>query len=168
MTVWNSIEGTIELRDGAGSSNKLDSYSGYHALVPVIIGFSIPLAIFVLAFPQAAKDIRFIVLSLLFLIGLATAVIFFLSLLRPGTALSVVFDPERRVAEVIRSGTFAHSVYTIPFKRIQSVRIETHYDDDGYASEKPVLVLTPRELIELPASTTSSDVALIRRMIGLA
>lgn len=158
---------TIELADPQFASSQLASYSGYHALVPVLIGLSIPMSLFVTIQPDAIKDGRFVVLAILLLIAVCAAAIFVLSLLNPGTTLAVRFDAATRMVEVIRSGTFAHVVYSIPFNRVVGVRLETQYDDDGYAVQKALMVLQPREVIELPPGTTQRDIAIVRAAIGL-
>ncbi len=168
MSVRQNTAQQLVLMDASPAAGGLQSYAGLHAMVPILIGLSIPLFLFTLAEPRALQDTRFIVLALLFIMSIVTAAIFVLSILRPGTTQSVSFHPGRAVADVVRTGRFAHSVYTIPFSRIRAVRIETRYDDDGYATQFPVMVLAPRELIELPATTSPADVAAIRQMIGLA
>lgn len=168
MTGTMATSNTVELRDSSVEGDELSSYAGYHALVPILIGLSIPLSLYVLAVPDAIKDSRFAVMMLLVLITVVTGAIFLISILRPGATMTVRFDGNRRVAEIVRSGTFAHSVYTVPFARIQSVRIETRYDDDGYGVMQPVMILKPREAVELPPTTTPADVARIRELIGLA
>lgn len=158
----------IHLTEAAAHETGIASYDGFHALLPTVIGFAIPLVLFMLAAPSVTQDIRFVVLILLALVALITAAIFILSLLRPGTTLEAHFDGRRRMVRIIRSGLFAHTVYTVPFNRICAVRIETSYDDDGYATLQPLLILRPREVIDLPPSTTAHDIANIRAMLGLA
>ncbi len=159
--------GELLLADEPAGTMRLGSYTGFHALVPVMIGFSTPLILFLVATPSAASDVRFVAAAFLGLISVTTAALFLLSLLRPGITLEAHFDPKRRVARFVRAGLFAHTVYSVPFSRIRSVRVETEYDDDGYASLQPLIILEPRELIELPSSTTGADITTLRRMIGL-
>jgi hypothetical protein len=166
MTAARPAAQTIELTNPELSDSQLGSYTGFHALVPVLIGLSIPLSLFVTIQPDAMKDARFVVTAILLLIAVCAATIFVMSLLNPGTTLAVRFDAAAKRVEVIRSGTFAHVVYHIPFQRVVAVRLETQYDDDGYAVQKALMVLQPREIIELPTNS-QRDIALIKAAIGL-
>jgi hypothetical protein len=167
MSIAQTSPNTIELADQQFEQSQLGSYSGYHALVPVLIGLAIPLTLFVTIQPDALRDARFVATAILLLIGVSAAAIFVVSLLNPGTILAVRFDSAARVAQVIRSGTFANIVYSVPFNRVVAVRLETQYDDDGYAVQKALMVLQPREVIELPPSTSARDIALIKAAIGI-
>jgi hypothetical protein len=165
MSVAHQSSG-FELADPQFAADGVGSYSGYHALVPVLIGLAIPFSLFVTIQPDALQDVRFIVVAFLLLIGVCAATVFIISLLNPGNTLAVRFNAAAQNVEVIRSGTFAHTVYTIPFRRVVAVRLETQYDDDGYAVQKALMVLQPREVIELPTNS-QRDIALIKATIGL-
>ncbi len=156
-----------EFADPQYSSSQLGSYKGLHALVPVLIGLAIPLTLFILIQPDALHDARFIIVAILLLIAVCAGTLFVVTLLSPGVTLAVRADAARRTVDIVRSGNFAHTVYTVPFNRITAVRIETNYDDDGYAYRRAVMSLQPRELIELPSSTTDRDVVVLRSIIGL-
>lgn len=43
--------------------------------------------------------------------------------------------------------------------------MDTRYDDDGYYTSVPVLILTTRENVQLPAGTTEADIATLRAML---
>ena len=43
--------------------------------------------------------------------------------------------------------------------------MDTRYDDDGYYTSVPVLILTTRENVQLPAGTTEADIATLREML---
>ncbi len=167
MSTSYTAQSHYELADPQFTSSGLGSYQGLHALVPVLIGLSIPLTLFTLIQPDALQDARFIVVAILLLIAVSAGTLFIVTLLSPGVTLALKADGARRVVDVIRSGNFAHTVYTVPFTRITSIRIETTYDDDGYAYRRAVMALQPREVIELPSSTTERDVAVRRGTAAL-
>ena len=65
----------------------------------------------------------------------------------------------------VKPGHGARAPTKLPFADIATVRTETRYDDDGYQTTLPVLVLTTREIVQLPIGTTESDVATMRAML---
>lgn len=148
-------------------SAELSNYNGMHALVPMLLGLTAPCALLFMIDPAALRDIRIWIFLIMVVVLVVAGAIFVLSLLNPGTTVAATFNSATRRADFIRSGTFANTVYTVPFSRIVSVRLETVYDDDGYQSSVPVIVLTPHEEIELPRDLGAADVDSIRAMLGM-
>lgn len=141
------------------------AYKGLHALVPILIGLSLPILLFSVFEPRALANGRLVLHLVMLGVVLIAATVFFLSLVNPGNVVQAVFDPAKRTVELVRSGAFANNILSIPFDRIASVRIETTYDDDGYQQRVPLIVLTDREAHRLPAGTTETDVAAIRTLL---
>jgi hypothetical protein len=56
----------------------------------------------------------------------------------------------------------------IPFEKINSVRVRSDYDDDGYPNPIAELVLASRQRIELPEGTDEADVRVLKAAIGLS
>ena len=96
---------------------------------------------------------------------LIAALAFVYSVFDPGEITRVTFDKQARQVVADRSGLFATSMIEIPFSDIAAVRIETRYDDDGYESNIPIMVLTGHKVIQLPAGTTAADVAKMRDLM---
>lgn len=155
----------IVIAESGYAPTDLAKYAGWHALSPILIGLALPLALFLIAKPAVLENTRALVSLIMFVIALLAGAVFIASLLQPGTTVAVTFNRDRRMAEVIRAGLFAHVVYAVPFARIVAVRIETHYDDDGYKTNLPRMILTPREIIDLPASATPRDIAAINQIL---
>ncbi len=159
-------QGRLVLVDPTVAHVAPGAYKGFHALVPILIGLSVPLLLFSLFDPRALGNVRFVLHIVMFAIAAVAAVVFFLSIVDPGHVVQAVFDPSRRTADLVRSGAFANNILTIPFDRITAVRLETAYDDDGYQQQVPLVVLAGRETHRLPAGTTADDIAAIKALIG--
>lgn len=149
------------------STQDTGSYAGLHALVPILLGLFAPCLLFMIIDPAALKDYRIWVFLILVAVLVSAGGLFILTLLNPGSTISAKFDPLSRRVELVRAGLFANTVYTVPFGRIVEVRMETAYDDDGYKSAVPVLVLTPHEEIELPRHIGKSEIAAIRAVLNM-
>jgi hypothetical protein len=166
MSASQQSRGQLVLIDESVQHSAPGAYKGLHALVPVLIGLSLPIVLFSMFDPRALGNTRLVLHILMMGVALVAATLFFLSLLNPGNVVQAVFDPERRCLDLVRSGAFANNVLTVPFDRIASVRIETAYDDDGYQQRVPLVVLSNRETYQLPAGTSEADIAAIRDLIG--
>ncbi len=138
----------------------------------ITLGLAVPFTEFARIGSAAFQDAEVVAFVLLTELGIAAGMIFIMTLLNPGKTIAAEFQPATRKVDLVRSVEFAHTVYTVvhavPFNRIAPARIETHYDDDGYKTLRPLLIRRPREAIELPAGTTPDDVAAINAMLGLA
>ncbi len=144
-----------------------ESRSGrWHLLMPVLIGLLAPLLALLLV--DARALVNFSVMIQIYLIAMliiATGA-FLISIFDQGEVTNVVFDKANKVVAVERTGLLATKLTEIPFVDIASIRIETRYDDDGYKAAVPVLTLSSRETIPLPAGTGEAEVAAMRAIIG--
>lgn len=134
-------------------------YTGRHALVPVLIGLMGPVLVISLVDPRALASASVLVHIYLFAIFMIAAGAYIYSVLDPGEVTRVTFDKQAGFVSAERSGLFAMSTLDIPFSDISTVRIEARYDDDGYQTAIPVMVLKNRQIVPLPAGTTEADVA---------
>jgi hypothetical protein len=135
------------------------------ALPPVLLGLLAPILVFVLIDPRALSDASLIAQVYLFIIFLMAAAAYVISVFETGEVISVTVNKATRSIQVERIGSFAKSTMELPFADVATVRIETRYDDDGYQTAMPVIVLTTREVVPMPAGTTESDVAHMRAML---
>lgn len=141
------------------------SYAGRHAMVPVLLGLLAPVIVLSLVDPRALANVSVILHIYLFLIfGIAVAVYIY-TVFAPGDITKVTFQKRQRVVIAERAGLFATTKSEIPFSDIASVRVENRYDDDGYETPVPVIVLTDHKVLQLPAGTTEADVATMRSLM---
>jgi len=149
--------------DAAGGRG---SYSGLHALVPILLGLAAPAVLISLVDPMLIggnqEAVRFFLVVLLFI----TASVFAFSALDVGRIVMVTFDPAARVVEIVQSGRLAHREDRIPFVELSNARMEQHYDDDGYQWYEPVLYLRSGDRIGLPETTTMEDIEAINAALG--
>ena len=136
-----------------------------HALPPILLGLLAPMLVFVLIDPRALTNASLILHVYMFAIFVTASAAYLISVFETGEVTSVNFDKAEKTVLVERTGLLAKSRMELPFADIATVRIETRYDDDGYQTALPVLVLTTREIVQLPEGTTESDVAAMRAML---
>lgn len=139
-----------------------------HAVAPILLGLIAPVLVLLIVDPRAlgsATVILHIYLGFMFLLATAAYIV---SVFDEGQLTRIEFNEIERVLEVERTGLVAKKTVQIPFSDISKIRMESRYDDDGYQSEVPLIVLHTHEVIELPATTTEADVAAMRRLIGRA
>lgn len=135
------------------------------ALAPVLIGLLAPMLVFGLIDPRALMDFGLIAQVYLFIIFLMAAAAFVISVFETGEVTSVTVNKATKSIQIERIGSFAKSTMELDFADVATVRIETRYDDDGYQTAMPVMVLTTREVVPMPAGTTETDVAHMRAML---
>ena len=143
-----------------------DTYEGLHALVPVILGLSVPL---ILLSPFAAvlqENLERLPVYGLVPVALLAGLAFLISIVAAGTVTHALFDPRTRMVEMVRLGPLANSRWRIPFTQIASVRLVASYDADGAKSLRPLIELKSGEHIELPAETTWNDIEIFRRLLA--
>lgn len=167
MTASTKTDDNLQVSESDYVGPGAGGYVGLHALVPILLGIFAPCALFMIIDPDALKDYRIWVFLLVVAVLVTAGGIFVLTLLNPGTTISAKFDPLGRKVEFERSGLFANTVYTVPFGRVVEVRLETVYDDDGYKSAVPIVVLTPHEEIELPRHIGRNEIEAIRAVLGM-
>ena len=141
------------------------TYAGRHALVPVLLGLAAPVIVLSLVDPRALASASVILHVYLFLIFAIATGAYIYSVFAPGDITKVTFQKRQRVVIVERAGLFATTKSEVLFSDIASVRIETHYDDDGYETAVPVIVLTDHKFLQLPAGTTQADVDAMRGLM---
>lgn len=141
------------------------SYTGRHALVPVLIGLTSPILVISLIDPRALASVSVIFHIYLFLIFVVATGAYIYSVIEPGEITKVTFDKKSRKVMVTRSGLFATTAEEVPFYDIAAVRIEARFDDDGYQTDIPVMVMTDHKTMLLPAGTSEGDVIKIRAIL---
>ena len=141
------------------------NYAGRHALVPVLLGLAAPVIVLSLVDPRALASASVILHVYLFLIFAIATTAYIYSVFAPGDITKVTFQKRRRVVIAERAGLFATTRSEILFSDIASVRIENRYDDDGYETPVPVIVLTDHKVLPLPAGTTEADVTAMRGLM---
>lgn len=138
----------------------------FHAIGPILIGLLAPMMVLFAIDPRAlasASVLTHIYLGAIFLIATGAYVV---SVFDPGEVTRVDFLKSERVLSIERTGLLAKKTVIVPFEDVASLRFETRYDDDGYKSDVPLIVLTTREVIELPAETTQVDIDAMRALLG--
>jgi hypothetical protein len=137
-----------------------------HLLMPVLIGLMAPALALLLVDARALASFTVMIQIYLIAMLIVATGAFVISIFDQGEVTKVVFDKVNKVAAIERTGLLATRLTEIPFTDISSIRIETRYDDDGYQAAFPVLNLSSREIIPLPAGTGEAEVAAMRAIIG--
>ncbi len=140
-------------------------YTGRHALVPILIGLVAPVLVLMIVDPRALGSAAVLLHIYMFAIFVIATGAYIWTVLDPGSVTRVTFDKQTRKVIAERSGALAKSMLEIPFVDIAAIRMESRYDDDGYETNTPVLVLTTREVVHLPAGTTESDIVVMRSLM---
>jgi len=143
-----------------------ESYSGWHALAPALLGLVIPGLVAYHFFPETFSfdDLASIGLYLCALF-VAAAVVFVYTVFNPKALVEVSFDPGTRTAELVRDGLFGTSRQRFAFRQIADVYMGTRFEKDGRKEFVPVMLLTTDETIELPPGTTQAHIDRIRKSI---
>ena len=144
------------------------AYAGMNALSPVLLGLTLPLVVFMVATPMAFKRAGPILVILLVLLFLVALVVFLVSVFCKGPVTALALAPGAEVLEIYRAGPFATSQDRIDLVDIADLRIATFYDDDGYASRIPELVLEDGSTLHVPIGVDDGEVAQFRAALGLA
>jgi hypothetical protein len=139
--------------------------SGRYVLVPILIGLVAPVLVISILDPRALANSGALLHVYLLAIFVVALGVYIWSVLDPGDITRVTFDKASRKVIAERSGLFAKSATEIDFADIASIRFEAHYDDDGYQTSVPILVLSDRKTVQLPAGTTEADIAAMRALI---
>lgn len=159
MTETNSQRIVFEVGDGSQDTR-------LHAIAPVLVGLLAPALVLMFVDPRAlssASVLLHVYLGAIFVIAVGAYTV---SVFDQGHVTRIDFDDADRVLAIERTGLVAKKTALIPFSDIATLRIETRYDDDGYKRNVPLIVLTTREVMELPESLSESDIATMRRLIG--
>ena len=137
-----------------------------YALPMILLGLLAPaLALFIVD-PRALMNVSVVMHIYLAAIFLIAAGAYFISLFETGEVTRVTVNGKTRLVVIERTGLLAKSASEIRFEDIASVRVETRYDDDGYETAIPVIILTTRETVPLPAGTSESEVATMRALLN--
>ncbi len=136
-----------------------------HALPPILLGLLAPLLVFMVIDPRALSSASLIAHVYMVVIFLLSGIAFLISVFETGEVTSVTIDRPTRTIHVERIGMVAKSFMDIDFADVATVRIETRYDEDGYQTALPFIVLTTREVVPMPAGTTEADVAQMRAVL---
>ena len=135
------------------------------ALAPILMGLAAPVLVLLLIDADALSGANLIIQLYLYAMFAVATGAYIVSIFETGDVTGVTMDGPARKFIVERTGLIAKSALEIPYADVAAVRIETRYDDDGYQTAMPVLVLTTREVVPLPAGTTESDVVTMRAMM---
>ena len=141
------------------------TYAGRHALVPVLLGLLAPVIVLSLIDPRALASASVILHIYLFLIFAMAVAAYIYSVFAPGDITKVTFQKRQRVVIAERAGLFATTKSEVSFADISTVRMDNRYDDDGYETAVPVIILTDHKILQLPAGTTEADIATMRGLM---
>lgn len=151
--------------DSAQFAVKSERSAHRHALPPILLGLLAPMLLFLLIDTRALEDASLIAHVYMIAIFVVAGLAYLFSVFETGEVTSATADNVSRTIVVERTGLLARSEIEIPFNAIATVRMDTRYDDDGYQTAVPVLVLATREMVQLPAGTSESDIAGLRAII---
>lgn len=135
------------------------------ALPSVLLGLLAPMLLFLLVDLADPSIVAYVYLVAIFVIA---SVAYLICIFETPESTSMIADQHRQVITVEKTGLLARKSIEIPFSNVATVRMETRYDDDGYYTSLPILVLTSRETVQLPTGTTDSDIATLRTMLHQA
>jgi hypothetical protein len=137
-----------------------DAVAGGHryALAPMLLGLLAPALVILIVDARALSNPGpALLLYLVAIFGLATLA-YVVSLFEAGDITRVMVDRAAREIIVEKTGLLTRYETAIPFADVAAIRIETRYDDNGYQTAIPIILLTDRNVVPLPAGTTESDI----------
>jgi hypothetical protein len=143
------------------------AYAGMNALSPVLMGLTLPLVFFMTLAPMAFQRSGPILVVLLMLLFLVALVVFVVSVFFKGPVTALAAQPGEGVLEIYRAGPFATSQDRIDADDIADLRLATFYDDDGYATRVPQIMLEDGATVELTIAVDETDVRQFREVLGL-
>lgn len=141
-------------------------YHGLHAVSPILLGFATPFVVLLLIAPHVVLSLGPLAYGLLNLTVLASGAIFIHGVFNRGKVAAVAIDPERRVVDIIETGTFARAITSLPFDSITAYRVTTHYDREGNCFPRSQIVLRTGESVIVPIVPNANELAIIRAIIG--
>ncbi|HMN38322.1 MAG TPA: hypothetical protein PKD49_11520 [Hyphomicrobium sp.] len=141
-------------------------FLGLQAAAPALIGLMAPALVLFIVDPRALGSVNVLLHIYLGAIFVIATGAYILSVLDPGYVTRISLDKKTRTITIERTGLLARKAFDIPFSDVASLRTDTRYDDDGYRSDVALLVLSNREAIELPATTSEADLAAMRAALG--
>jgi hypothetical protein len=136
-----------------------------HALVPVLLGLLGPIAVLSIIDIRALANASVIIHIYMFALFVIALGAYIISVFEPGEITRVTVDRKARLVVLERTGLLARKNIEVPFSDIATVRVDVHGDDDGYETAVPVIILTSRDVLPLPAGTSEADVATMRTML---
>lgn len=151
---------------GDASIASTETYDGRHALLPVLLGLSLPLLAVILFDASDAGTARKISVIMLGLVFIVASIVSVVSIVYPGPVVAVTLDPTTQHAEIVWAGPFASRRVNLPFRQIAGAEMDIHYDDDGYSWCEPVLILDTGDVIALPQRTSTADINALNTALG--
>ncbi|MEO1280716.1 MAG: hypothetical protein AAFV69_03165 [Pseudomonadota bacterium] len=147
-----------QLATGEASVGAIDSYSGGHALVPILIGLSVPALSLMYFAPELLGGAQSVLTIYLIVLMAFSLGVFLVSVFNPGPVVAMTFSGRSGYARVTRAGPLAHTVVDIPLHKIEQARLELCYDDDGYSWHEPQLVMQSGAILQLPPETSRTEI----------
>ena len=160
-----SVSGRIELSD-PDFADSLDTYSGLHAMSPILLGLMLPSLAIALLAPRGYHGLQAMAIAMLFLVMLAAAAIYGLSVFNAGRVGAVAFDIDQRRLDIVSVGMFARRVEQVPFSSIADVRLMTRYNRAGRAFVTTEAVMRTGEIMSLPVAPSPVELQAIRLAVG--
>lgn len=156
----NSDQITFAVEGGSTASAR------QHAIAPILIGLLAPVLVLLTIDPRALGSATVLLHIYLGAIFIIATIAYIISVFDGGQVTQITVLEDERALAVELTGLVAKKTIMVPFRDVASLRVETRYDDDGYRSDIPLIVLTTRQVIELPESLAEADLAAMRRFIG--
>lgn len=166
MAAGTAIAGRIELAD-PDFVDRLRTYSGMHAISPVLIGLSMPCVAIAIFAPRGYNVLQAAAFAVLCIVMLVATTIFALSVFNSGRVAAVAFDIAGRRLELISIATFARRTETVPFSSIADVRVNTRYNRAGRAFVTTEVVMRTGEVMVLPVAPSDAELRAVRLAIAL-
>lgn len=166
MTAGIAIPGRIELAD-PDFADRLQAYSGMHAISPMLIGLAMPCIGIVVFAPRGYHAMQAAAMAVLCIVMLLATTVFALSVFNSGRVAAVAFDTGNRRLELISIATFARRTETIPYSSISNVRVNTRYNRAGRAFVTTEVVLRTGEVLALPVSPSEAELKAVRLAFAL-
>jgi hypothetical protein len=137
-----------------------------HALAPILLGLLAPALVILIIDAKALTNPGLVLQIYMIAVFVVASVTYFVSLFDTAEVTRVTFDQGKREVTIESTGFLTKQETAMPFADVVTVRMQTRYDDDGYQTAVPVMVLTTREEMPLPAGTTEHDLLKMRGMLG--
>lgn len=138
-----------------------------HAASPFMIGLVGSVIGMAFLAPGMLRNSSVIVSALLIPSMIVCVGIYAWSVISPGDIVGVIIDRSTRTLELVQANAFASRQMPLHFDEIARIAVEQSYDQDGYATQRGVLILRTGDQVALGFPFDEAAAADLRRQLGM-
>ncbi|MFN3868979.1 MAG: hypothetical protein ACK4MF_07940 [Hyphomicrobiaceae bacterium] len=142
-----------------------ETYEGWHALVPAMVGLLVPILLPVVLTPWIVGEGLVLLLALMFaMLVLAVAVAVY-SVIAKGRVVSVTLRPATGMLEIVHKGPFANSMTLLPVEQLASLEMSVGQPSHRNIRAVSRLVTTDGRAMTLPDEIGRGELATFRAKV---